>query len=518
MSFTALDLTPAQAQLREAIRPFQQDFLYYAPRALKIRTKAGSIIPFSLNVAQVYIHGRVEAQRQATGKVRALVLKGRQQGASTYIQGRYYWRTSLKPGQRALVLTHLGDSTDALFEMTKRYHDLCPTVLRPHTSSANAKELMFDQLDSGYVVGTAGSSKGLGRGRTFQFLHASEFAFWDNAADHMAGLGQTVPDVPGSEIVKESTANGVGNIFHQDWQAAERGESDYIPIFVPWFWDGGYRRDPKVGFSLSAEEEAYKQRYRLDNGQMAWRRNKLVDDLHNDVDLFDQEYPAEPMLAFKKVSGDPLILASLVSRAMDPALDVEGRGPKIMGVDPAEYGNDATAIITRQGRRCLGNVTRIYKAGPMDVVGKVAVLADRIKPDAINVDSTGIGSGIADRLTELGYPVNRITFGGKPSDDERYVLKRDEIWGDMLVWFQDWPNQIPRDDALASDLTGPQYTYDSSRRMKLESKEQMRKRGVKSPDSGDALALTFGTPFATYAGAKADSGAYRAARGTRSIR
>lgn len=511
-------LTDDQKRLREAIRPFQADFLHYAPRALKIRTKAGQILPFLLNTAQVYIHHKIETQRQAMGKVRALVLKGRQQGASTYIQGRFYWRTSLMPGQRALVLTHLGDSTDALFEMTKRYHEMCPVVLRPHTSAANAKELMFDQLDSGYVVGTAGSTKGLGRGRTFQFLHASEFAFWDNAGEHMAGLGQTVPDEPGSEIIKESTANGVGNPFHQDWQAAERGESDYEPIFVPWFWDAGYRRDPKPGFGLSADEEAYKKRYRLDNQQMAWRRNKLIDDLHDDIDLFDQEYPAEPLLAFKKVSGDPLIAASLVTRAMEPSLDVEARGPKIMGVDPAEYGSDATAIVIRQGRRVLGRVTRLYKHGPMEVVAKVALIADREKPDAINVDCTGVGSGVADRLTELGYPVNRIVFGGKPADDERYVLKRDEIWGDMLRWFEDWPNQLPKDDALASDVCGPQYTYDSSRRMKLESKEQMRKRGVKSPDSGDALALTHATPFAAYAGAKRESGSYRAARAARPVR
>jgi hypothetical protein len=511
-----LALTPDQqrAALLDALRPFREDFFHYAPRALKIRTKSGTISPFVPNIAQVFIHSQIENQRREFGKVRALVLKGRQQGASTYIEGRFYWRVSLTVGQRALVLTHLGDSTDALFEMAKRYHELCPEVLRPHTGASNAKELIFDQLDSGYVVGTAGSSKGLGRGRTFQFLHASEFAFWDNAAEHMAGLGQTVPDMPGSEIIKESTANGVGNPFHQDWQAAERGESDYVPIFVPWFWDTDYMRERPRGFSLSAEESAYMQRYRLSDEQMAWRRAKLNDDMRGDVDLFDQEYPAEPLLAFKKVSGDPLIAQTLVTRAQDPALVVEATGPRIMGVDPAEYGDDATAIAMRQGR-VVEPIKRMYKAGPMDVVGMVAHMADKWKPDAINVDATGIGSGVADRLRELNYPVNRIMFGGKPTRDELYVIKRDEIWGDTLAWLQDWPCKLPKDDVLASDLCGPQYSYDSSRRLRVESKEQMRKRGIKSPDSGDAVALTHATPFASYAGASNVVSSYKAARAQR---
>lgn len=507
----------ALKEIADAIRPFRDDFLHYAPRALHIRTKPGEIRALALNAAQMWMHHKIEEQRFKLNKVRALILKGRQQGASTYIQGRFYWKTSLNIGQRALVLTHLGDTTDALFEMTKRYHDLCPEFLRLRTGLANAKELMFDEVDSGYVVGTAGSRKGLGRGRTFQYLHASEIAFWDNAAEHMAGLGQTVPDEIGSEIIKESTANGVGNLFHQDWQQAERGESEYVPIFVPWYWDTGYQRVPPARFELDGDEQDYMQRYRLSMPQMAWRRNKLVSELYGDVDMFDQEYPAEPLLAFKKVKGDPFILTTMVTRAMDTKVQAAQTGPKIMGVDPAEYGDDASAIVVRQGRKVIG-IHRYYKIGPMELVGKVAMLADRYKPDAMNVDATGVGSGVADRLLELTYPVNRIHFGGKPTDDELYVIKRDEIWGEMKKWLENLPNELPKDDALASDLCGPQYTYDSSRRLKLESKENMRKRGVKSPDSGDALALTFATPYAAWAGAADSAQGFRASRMERPVR
>lgn len=513
-------------EVTELLRPFRNDFLHYAPRALRIRTKSGEIRPFALNSAQMFIHSKLENQFRQIGKVRANVLKGRQQGASTYIEGRFYWKTSLRPGLQALILTHLGDSTTALFGMAKRYHDLCPDVLRPATQADNANELTFGELDSGYVVATAGNRRGVGRGRTFQLLHASEFAFWDAADEHMAGLGQTVPDMPGSEMIFESTANGVGNAFHQAWQAAERGETDYINIFVPWFWQKEYSRQVPAGFVMDAVERTYFDNYvhkGLTIEHMVWRRAKLAGDFKGDIALFDQEYPAEPALAFGKVKGDPFITADLVSRAQRPGLQIEPRGPRIMGVDPAEYGDDTSAIVLRHGRKAFGlapdgKVLRYSKLAPMDLVGRVAILADKLKPDAINVDATGVGSGVCDRLRELGYPVNRIMFGSKPARDELYVLKRDEIWGELKVWLEDTPCELPVDDSLAGDLCAPQYSYDSSRRLRLESKEQMRKRGVKSPDAGDALALTFATPFANYTEASVDVGGFRAARMQRRVR
>lgn len=495
-----------------ALKPFRDDFLHYAPRALKIRTKAGQIEPLRLNQAQVHIHTCLEDQIRRTGRVRALVLKGRQQGVSTYVEARYYWRTSLAFGKQALILTHLQDSTDALFDMTKRYHDLCPPVLRPATSAASAKELKFSELDSGYIVATAGS-KSVGRGRTIQFFHGSESAFWPNAAEHLAGLGQAVPDLPGTEIILESTANGVGNVFHSMCMDAMRGVGDYELIFVPWFWQDEYRAPVTV--DLTPEEREYAELYGLDEAQMSWRRRKIQDDFRGDVSLFDQEYPATPNLAFRRVAGDPLINPDLVAKARAiRATPIEPAGPRIMGVDPAEYGNDASAIAFRQGR-VAHPVERYHKRGPMELVGLVALAADRFQPDAINVDCTGVGSGVADRLIELGYPINRVHFGERAIRTESFAIRRDEIWCELRDWLADEPVQLPNDDALEADLTAPQYSYDSSRRVRLESKEQMKKRGVPSPDSGDALALTFATPFAATSGRATD---FRKTRGTERTR
>jgi hypothetical protein len=212
------------------------DFTYYAPRCLKVKSKAGQIVPFTLNRSQLYLHQKIEDQIARMGRVRVIVLKGRQQGISTYVEGRFYWKTSMNQGKRAYILTHLQEATDNLFAMTQRYHEHCPGPLKPHTKNQSAKALTFDKLDSEFSVATAGS-KGTGRSGTGQYMHGSEVGFWDNAADHMAGIGQTIPEEAGTEIILESTGNGIGNEFHKRWQDAVRGKSDYLAVFIPWFWE-----------------------------------------------------------------------------------------------------------------------------------------------------------------------------------------------------------------------------------------------------------------------------------------
>ena len=478
-------------ELESELTQLVADFLHYAPRALKIRSKDGQIVPLRLNTAQTYVHSRIEEQIKNTGKARALILKGRQQGMSTLIGARFYWLTSMRFGKQASILTHLQDSTDALFDMTRRYHELCPVEMKQPTSAASAKELRFSELDSGYNVATAGS-RATGRGRTIQYFHGSEVAFWQNAEDHLAGIGQAVPDLPGTEVYLESTANGVGNLFHQMWIEAEKGKSEYIPIFVPWHWQAEYRKVPPSDFKLDDDERIYSQLHQLDDGQMCWRRAKIAGDFRNDAALFCQEYPATSAEAFRRVHGNPLIDPDHVAIARKAAVD-PGSAPLVMGLDPAEYGSDDTALVLRRGRK-IEKIIRWNGKGTMETVGLAAKIYDEWQPVCVNVDCTGVGSGVADRLAELGYQVNRIHFGERAIESAQYINRRAEMWGLMRYWLADAPCSVPDDDVLESELCAPQYTYDSSRRLKLESKEEMRKRGVSSPDSGDALALTFAVP------------------------
>ena len=105
----------------------------------------------------------------------------------------------------------------------------------PVPDASSAKELNFKTLNSGYSVGTAGN-KAVGRSQTIQLMHASEVGYYPHAEDHAKGILQAVPNEKGSEIIMESTANGIGNYFYNMWMAASSGQSDFQAIFVPWYW------------------------------------------------------------------------------------------------------------------------------------------------------------------------------------------------------------------------------------------------------------------------------------------
>ena len=492
-------LTPGQ---RAKAVLLKSDFSYYAPRCLKIKDKPGMLVPFFFNRAQQYLHNKIEEQKERFGRVRILCVKGRQQGISTYIEGRFYWLTSMRHGMRAYILTHLQEATDNLFNMTRRYHEHVPTAMQPSTKSESAKTLSFDKLDSEYSVATAGT-KGTGRSGTGQLFHGSEVAFWANAADHMAGLGQTIPNEDGTEIILESTGNGVGNLFHGMVMDAIRGESDYELVFIPWMWQAEYAIAVPAGWVPADFDGAeYAELYGLTPEQSYWRERKIKTEFRGDSNLFDQEYPATVELAFRRQSIESLLPLPLIEKAMrakskeDDPTGVEGVGPKIMGIDPAEYGSDDTVFTLRQGRT-IPNVKRYHGRGPMEVVSLAVNAIEEWKPDYINVDAGGIGSGIADRLIELGYPVQRVLFGERAIEDDLYAIRKDEMAAEFKKWLEDQPNRIVYDDALKADLSSPSYTYDSSRRLKVETKEHMKARGLKSPDGFDSCCLTFASKVGT---------------------
>jgi len=498
-------------------REAKTNFPLFSKNCLYIRTKEAGVRPFVLNKAQKYIHDKIEEQRIITGKVRAILLKGRQQGASTYVEGRFIWRTTMSKGVRAFILTHDAESTNALFEMTVRYYDNLPTKtvsgethnFQPTITKSNAKELRFDVLDSGYKIGTAGN-KGVGRGTTLQYFHGSEVAFWPHAAEHTKGILQAVPDAKDTEVILESTANGLGNYFHQQWKEAESGQSEYIAIFVPWFWQDEYSKKipAALNFIRTAEEDKLCADYGVNDNQLYWRRLKIKElsaDGLNGEKAFKQEYPMNSAEAFQTSGEDGLITADIVQRAR--ANRVKASGAYIVGVDPSR-GGDRFSWTKRAGRRMWGTGSRKfndYKLG--DGVALCKGILDSIdveigkKPDAMFVDA-GFGADIVDRLHELGYyNVRAIYFGSTPFNPIRYLNKRAEMWGDMNLWLRDenLSVQITDTDSLQADLLASPYKLDSKERIQLQSKDKIKEIYGYSPDEGDSAALTFAEPVVTEA-------------------
>jgi hypothetical protein len=299
-----------KSQLQEIRQRLKDDYAYYAPRALKIRTKAGVITPLTFNEAQDQLGKIVARQLAKLGRVRVIILKARQMGLSTWVGGRLYFRTSQNAGRKAIVVTHRADSTRALFDMTKRFHDQCPEALKMSTRYASRRELFFDKIDSGYMVATAGGDD-IGRGETINYAHLSELAFWPiaSALDNFSGLMDAVPNEDGSEVYIESTANGVSGIFYDQWQQAVQGKSDFIPVFLPWFIESGYRAEVPDNFERTPEESDLVAQFGLDNEQLMFRRRKIAE---KGKELFQQEYPSTPEEAFL-TTGRPIFRPDILS-------------------------------------------------------------------------------------------------------------------------------------------------------------------------------------------------------------
>lgn len=502
----------------EVRRRLKDDFEYYAPRVLKIITKKdergrSDIKPFQFNSAQKFLHRKLEEQKARTGYVRALVLKGRQQGISTYTEGRFYWKTSNNGGEKTFILTHAQQATDNLFGMAARYHDKAPEFVRPALGKRNASTLEFNQIDSSYQVATAGS-KGVGRSSTLTNVHGSEVAFWENSSDHLSGLLQAVPLAPGTEIILESTAYGVGNTFHDQWVMAERGESDFMAVFIPWFWQEEYRREVPQGFRAWDDEEnvpegeqterEYQEQFKLSDEQIFWRRRKIIELGGGEEGFFKfkQEYPATADEAFQQSSGNSFLPRKAVLRARKSTVATEG--DLIIGVDPSGgiEGRDRTAIIRRRTRR-LFDPQLFTTLNTMQQVSLIHRIIKKEKPRKVFIDVGGLGRGIIDRLAEFPDTVGivvPVNFGEAALDPEQYCNRKAEMAWLFKEWLEDLGGaNIPDTDEVQADLLASVADDpDSNQRKRLKPKKWMRSKGLRSPDLFDAACLTFALPVAAF--------------------
>lgn len=487
--------------LMERVR---NDYPFYAANLLKIVTKAGGKPqPFKMNRAQWVLHRMVERQRQQTGKVRVLVLKGRQMGISTYILGRVYRAVSTRGGYQGFILTHEQPATTNLFRRLKRMHDLMNLKFKPEDTSNNANELMFGASGSGVKVATAQStSGGVGRSDTFQFFHGSEVGFWPQSADHFSGAMQTLAGTDGSECWLESTANGPTGTFYDEWIKAEQGQSVFLPAFLPWYWHTEYQKEPPEGWAPPRVIAEYMVLYSLSPAQGRWMQEKNWELKGTDDEIgwrFRQEYPGSAAEAFQSSGMENALIRPeviLLARKAKRFEPWEGAS-WVLGVDIARGGKDSTRILDRKGRVMGYQINEVVKNGHdlMPIANRVGYLLNQY-PEIRRayIDVTGVGAGVYDVLRAQGFEhrVAGINFGAKPDEEEKYVNKRAEMWGRMAEWFMSPGGvNVPDDDIFQRHLTAPKHSFRMNNQMQLELKEKIIERVGFSPDYGDAGALTF---------------------------
>ena len=218
---------------------------------------------------------------------------------------------------------------------------------------------------------------------------------------------------------------------------------------------------------------------------------RIADKYGEDSDVTRVEVRGE----FPRTGSNQFIGREVAQYAADRELVPDDGAPLLMGIDVARFGSDSSVFQFRRGRDARTIKPMRFKGlDTMALAGEAATAIERIKPDAVFVDGGGVGGGVVDRLKMLGYRVIEVQSGEKARDEERYLNRRIEMWDAMREWLV--YGCIDKDESLIDDLTGPEYAVHLKGQLKLEGKDAMRKRGLPSPDNGDALALTFAEPVA----------------------
>jgi len=379
---------------------------------LKIRGKNGRLCNLLLNCAQQ------ELERRATQ--RNIVLKARQLGVTTYVAARFFINTITREGTLSVQVAHDQRSAEEIFRIVHRFLDNLPESLRKGalvTSRANVRQIVFPALDSEYRVETA-ADPNAGRGLTIHNLHCSEVARWPrDVAETLASLRAAVP--PEGEIFLESTANGAGGTFYEEWQRAP--QTGYTRHFFPWWWDPSYRR--QVGIAKFTEEELELMRkHRLDAAQIAFRRETKA----NFRERAAEEYAEDAESCFlasgecvfdAELLGKRLLLPAPILREDDngrlltffpPLAAVNGAPAKryILGVDPAGGGTTgdyacAQVVDADSGIQCA----ELYgHLGPEALAAQVKVLARRYNNALVAVERNNHGHAVLAYLTmDQGY-------------------------------------------------------------------------------------------------------------------
>jgi Terminase RNaseH-like domain len=420
---------------------------------IKVRNKKRALVLLQPNRAQQ------EYARNCSR--RNIVLKARQMGMTTYVAARFFIQTITQPGTLTVQVAHSQESAEEIFKIVRRFWENLPKAMQRGalaTSRSNVRQLVFPRLDSEYRVATA-ADPNAGRGMTIHHLHCSEVARWPRDGEEtLASLRAAVADE--GEIVLESTPNGAGGVFYDEWQRAE--ETGYTRHFFPWWWEEAYRmegagsqrgtqgprstpprsnsefaqgrlstraksalaRDDRfeeirVGqecptHTMSDEERELLERYGLSFEQIAWRRVNRAQ-LRG---MAAQEYAEDPVSCFR-ASGECVFEMEAIERALAGAgeaaemrdnkrlqiwLPAQAGKRYIVGVDPAGGGTEgdyscAQVIERETGMQCAELHGHFP---PRELAGKLIELRNLYNRGLLVVERNNHGYGVLAHLRAAG--------------------------------------------------------------------------------------------------------------------
>ena len=406
-------------------------------RRLSIRTKQQTIERFDPNWAQTQLLQKVNDQYAQGKPIRIVVLKARQLGISTVSEALMFAWVMLHQQTYGLVIAHEIDASEYLLNMTKLYWETFPFKSLYTTKYVSRKELAWEETGSSIRIATAKNMRA-GRSRTINAMHGSEIAFWDRPDEMMLGLRQTIPNTAKSMIVLESTANGVGNWFYDTWQAATANETDFEPMFFPWWEHPEYTASAanlkrELLSDLDSDERVLKK-IGVDDDHLVWRRWAVRNLADSNLERFMQEYPSTPEEAFI-ASGTNVFPVENLKQVYEPKAGVKGFlrrkgrlveflpdrsgpltiyrkpssdlswGKYFIGADPTHttMGDNACAQVIN--RRTYEQVAVWNgKIDPMTFAEELAKLGAYYNHATISTEIEGPGYATIGRLVEIDYP------------------------------------------------------------------------------------------------------------------
>lgn len=415
ISYAEDDLDLGTDQM-EALVDIMNNPLVYIEKNLKIQDKRSNLIPFKPNEGQIKLNEEIERQEKLGKPIRIIILKARQIGFSTFIAARFYHKSATQENTNTGIVAHKNDISTSILEKMKLFFEESPLIYKPMRKACNAKRLLFENpspnenirraapgLRSKIIIESA-ANKTVFRGETIHYLHLSELAFWPYSEVTLLSALQAVPNEPNTAVIIESTANGVGGVFYEEWLRAINGDSEFTPLFFPWFEHSEYTQNVPEDYCPSEDEEELKKKYGLTDGQICWRRWCISANCGGDLSRFKQEYPSEwreaflasgrPVFDVDKIDvvlrgvKDPKFVGRVVFEKNKPSFRTEFNGnfriwekPQpnekyVIGVDPSggDRGGDPAAIA-------------VYKHRTMT---QVAEWHGYMAPDLLAVEATAI--------------------------------------------------------------------------------------------------------------------------------
>lgn len=412
-------------------------------------------------------------QAIADGERKMSVRSGHGTGKSTSASWAMLWYVLLRfPNKVVVTAPTSGQLFDALFAELKRWINELPKQLQPMLT------VKSDRVELAAAPSEAFISARTSRAETPEALAGVHSEHVLLVVDEASGVPEKVFEAAAGSmsghsattILLSNPTRSSGTFFESQTRLAGS------------WWT---RRWSCVDSPLVSEEFVDEMRLRYGEDSNAFRIRVLGE--------------------FPLADDDTIIPFHLVESAMHRDIETDELATTVWGLDVARFGSDKTALAKKKGN-VITEVSSWQGLDLMQTVGRVKAEYDglplSLRPAEILVDVIGMGGGVVDRLRELGLPVRGINVGESPSMGDTYTNLRAELWFKMRGWLEQRGAKLPKNEQLIAELTSIRYSFVSSGKMKAESKDEMRKRGLASPDLADAVCLTLASDAATAMGGK----------------